>query len=138
MDNLPPEILILIFESISASSWPLDDEVRNNLNNWQLVSSESTHFRPLMTCECSFSVAADSVFNLCIEKWCSIIRDIVIDIDGFTALAKHGTQEIVLQQLTRLTDCFPDNLKPIKAIHDSAYRGHDRVVSLMLEKGAEV
>ena len=36
------EVLISIFKSISVSSWPLDDKVRKNLNNWQLVSSKSS------------------------------------------------------------------------------------------------
>src|SRR6266487_4490748 len=62
----------------------------------------------------------------------------VIDIDGFEALAKHGTQEIILQQLVILAGRFPENSNPMKAIYESAFRGHYKVVRQMLENGADV
>jgi hypothetical protein len=36
-----------------------------------------------------------------LERWCDIIRDIVIDVEAFEALAKNASQKIVFQQLMR-------------------------------------
>ena len=60
-----------------------------------------------------------------------------IDIDGFDALGRYGKQDVILQQLIRLTERFPKNSKSIQLILIPVSRGHDKVVGLMIENGAE-
>jgi hypothetical protein len=73
--------------------------------------------------------------TLFVERWNRVLNEVVINVDTVIALAQNGTQKVVLRELEKLSF---QSLGRNKVLRISAHRGHEAVVRLLVEKGADV